>query len=256
MGGVLAIAQRDAAKFLADRPRIVASLILPFVLVGLLGGSFGAGFGGALGYDYPTYVFTGVFAQTLFQSAALGLISLLDDRENDFTQELFVAPVSRYAIVLGKISGEALVALTQALGILVFGAVVGVDLSAGRVAALALVAVPVCLFGGAFGLLMLSLARTRRFAEQLGNFVFLPQFFLAGVFSPLVGLPPWLAALSRITPLRYAVDLTRAVFYTGAPERSLVVADGLVLDAAVVTVLTAAFLVTGTTLFVRNERNR
>ena len=37
-------------------------------------------------------------------------MSLIEDRENDFTQELFIAPISRYAIVFGKILGEALVA--------------------------------------------------------------------------------------------------------------------------------------------------
>jgi ABC-2 type transport system permease protein len=253
---VLAIAQRDATKFLADRPRIIASLTLPFVMVGLLGGTFSAGLGGALGYDYGTYVFTGVIAQTLFQSAALGLVSMLEDRENDFTQELFVAPVSRYAIVVGKIAGESLVALTQAVGIVVFGLIIGVELTVARVAGLALIALPVCLFGGAFGVLMLSLARTRRFAEQLFNFVFLPQFFLAGVFSPLVGLPPLLTLLSRLTPMRYAVDLTRAVFYAGTPERDRVVADGFTVNVVIVAVLSVLFLVVGTAWFVRNERNR
>ncbi len=256
LNAVLAIAQRDATKFLSDRPRIISTFVLPFFLILLLGGSFQSSLGASLGFDFTTYVFTGVFAQTLFQSAAMGIVSLLEDRENDFTQELFVAPVSRYSIILGKITGEALVALAQGIGIIGFGLVVGVDLGPARLAGLALVAVPICLFGGAFGVLMLSLARSRRFAEQLFNFVFLPQFFLAGVFSPLEGLPPALAVLSRLTPMRYAVDLVRSVFYTGSQERSLVVADGFGLNATVVTVLFVICLVTGTALFVRNERNR
>lgn len=256
LNAVLAVAQRDVTKFLADRPRIVATFVLPFLIIVLLGGSFQSSLGDVLGYDYTTYIFTGVFAQTLFQSSAQGIVSLLDDRENDFTQELFVAPVSRYSIIVGKIAGESLVALAQAIGILGFGLVVGADFTLAGLAGIALVSLPICLYGGAFGVLMLSLARSRRFAEQLFNFVFLPQFFLAGVFTPLESLPPALQLLTRITPLRYAVDLTRSVFYVGSPERDLVVADGLAVNLTVVAVLFIGCLVAGTALFVRNERNR
>lgn len=254
-GAVLAIAQRDVTKFLADRPRIVATFVLPFLLVVILGRSF-SGFGGTLGFNYLTFVFTGVYAQTLFQSSALGLVSLLEDRESDFSQELFVAPVSRYSIVLGKIVGESLVALVQAAGIVAFGLAVGVRFSATAIPGLIVVGVVVCLYGGAFGLLMLSAVRTRRLAEQLFNFVFLPQFLLAGVFNPIGSLPPFLDVLSHLAPMRYAVDLTRAVFYVGSPDRRKVVLDGFIVDTVVVSGLFAAFLVAGTALFVRNERNR
>jgi len=50
-----------------------------------------------------------------------GDVSLIDDRENDFSQEIFISPISRYSIILGKIVGETLVALVQGIGILVFG---------------------------------------------------------------------------------------------------------------------------------------
>ncbi len=256
LSAVLAIAQRDVTKFVSDRPRIIGTFVLPFLIVVILGRSFQGGLGGALGFDYLTFVFTGVYAQTLFQSSALGLVSLLEDRDNDFSQELFVAPVSRYSIVFGKITGESLVALVQAVGIILFGLVVGVPLRAAALPGLLVVGVVVCLYGGAFGLLMLSAVRSRRLAEQLFNFVFLPQFLLAGVFNPIANLPTFLDVLSHLAPMRYAVDLTRSVFYVGSPDRAKVVLDGFVVDSVLVTALFAAFLIAGTALFVRNERNR
>ena len=252
----LAVAQRDVVKFLADRPRIIASLVLPFFLVVLLGRSFQSGLGHALGYDYLRFVFTGVFAQTLFQSSALGLVSLAEDRDTDFAQELFVAPVSRYSIVFGKVLGESTVALVQGVGIVAFGVLVGVHLDLSLVTGMAVAALPVCLFGGAFGVLILSFAQTRRFTEQLFNFVFLPQFLLAGVFNPVDSLPGWLSVLAHIAPMRYAVDLTRGLAYAGDADRSKVVLDPFALDIAVVAVLATAFLVVGTVLFVRRERRR
>jgi ABC-2 type transport system permease protein len=256
LDSIVVIAQRDITKFLSDRPRIVATFALPFLLMLILGRSFQTNLGSALGYDYLTFVFTGVYAQTLFQSAALGLVSLLEDRENDFTQELFIAPVSRYSIILGKILGEALVALVQGVGILLFGLVIGVRFGAAQVGGLLLIGLVVCLYGGAFGVFTMSTVRSRQFAQQLFNFVFLPQFLLAGVFNPIDALPGYLDVLSRIAPMRYAVDIVRVIFYAGSPERPRVVVDGLAVDVVVIAVVFAVLLVVGTTLFVRNERNR
>ncbi len=39
------------------------------------------------------------------------------------------------------------------------------------------------------------------------------MFFLAGAIFPLTGLPRWLAALTKIDPLAYAVDPMRRVVF-------------------------------------------
>jgi ABC-2 type transport system permease protein len=56
--------------------------------------------------------------------------------------------------------------------------------------------------------------------------------------------------------MRYVVDLTRAVFYNGQPVYSKVVLQGADFNLAVIGAMFAAFLVIGTLLFVRRERNR
>jgi ABC-2 type transport system permease protein len=87
-------------------------------------------------------------------------------------------------------------------------------------------------------------------------FILFPQFFTAGVFNPIKVLPPILEFLSRISPMRYAVDLTRNVFYSGHPDYVNVTLDSPALNTAVVVALFVVFLIAGTALFVRNERNR
>ncbi|MCC7355879.1 MAG: ABC transporter permease [Anaerolineae bacterium] len=243
-------------KFLRDPARIVATFIFPVIFIAALGGSLQANLGSTAGYDFLAFVFTGVFAQTIFQSAASGIISLIQDRENDFSQELFISPVSRYAIVFGKICGESLVALAQGLAIVVFGIIVGVPLAIPRIIALLPVAVVVSLFGGAFGVLVLSNLKSQQAADQVFTFIMLPQFFLAGVFNPIQVLPFYLDVLSRISPLRYAVDLARTVYYAGSPDYPKVVLGSLLFNVAVIAALFAVFLVVGTILFVRGERNR
>src|SRR5512141_228426 len=129
LSAVAAIAHRDFVKLLRDRLRLFSELSFPLILVVLMGPALQAGFGAPGGLDLTTFVFSGVLAQTVWQSAALGLISLIADREEDFSQEIFVSPISRYSIVAGKIIGESLVALPVGLGIVIVAILIGVRIS-------------------------------------------------------------------------------------------------------------------------------
>jgi ABC-2 type transport system permease protein len=256
LSAIAVIAHRDFVKLLRDRTRLVSELAFPLILVLLLGPALQSGFGAPGGLDLIAFVFTGVIAQTIWQSATLGLVSLVADREEDFSQEIFVSPVSRYAIVAGKIIGEALVALPTGLGILVVGLLIGVPLSPLVLLALIPVSVIVAVYGGAFGLLVLANLSSQRTANQIFPFLLLPQFFLAGVFNPIHTLPLPLAILSALSPLRYAVELTRNVVYGLQPGVTAPDMTPLPINLAVIGASFLAFLVAGTALFVRSERNR
>lgn len=256
LNAILTIAYRDMIKFLRDRSRIVATFIFPFVFIGVLGKSLQANLSGQAGFDFLTFTFTGVLAQTLFQSTASGIISLIEDRENDFSQEIFVSPISRYTIILGKILGESLVALSQGIGVVAFGIIAGVQMNLTQLIALIPFCLIVCFFGGAFGMLVLSNLSSQRAANQIFPFLILPQFFIAGVFSPIKDLPIYLFILSRIAPMTYAVDLIRSVFYANHPAAKLIVLMGLSTNLLVISLLFVVFLFLGTYLFVKNERNR
>jgi len=250
---ILALAHRDFIKLLRDRQRMVADFAFPLIFIGILGTSLQAGFGGNANINLLDYVFTGVLAQTVWQSSALGLISLLADREQDFSQEIFVSPISRYSIILGKILGESLVALPQALGIIVFGFILQIHMSPDQLARMALALIVIALFGGAFGVIVLANLSSQRAANQIFPFVLLPQFFLAGIFNPIQNLPLPLDILSHLAPMRYAVDLLRDAFYGSTSNVVLLDAAS---NLAIIGALFAVFMVVGTFLFVRAERNR
>jgi ABC-2 type transport system permease protein len=253
---ILAIAYRDFLKFARDPARLVSTFIFPLLFIGIFGPTMQANLGSTAGIDFLVFTLTGVFAQQLFMSAAQGVVSLLEDRENDFSQEIFISPVSRYAIVFGKIAGESLVALPQGLVILAFGPLIGVTLSWAQVAGLVAVGVAVCLFGGAFGIVLLSSFGSQRAANQIVPFLMIPQFFLAGVFTPIRVLPWYLDILSRLAPMRYAVDLTRGIFYAGRADAAQVVLAPPLVNLAVAGTSFALCLLVGTFLFVRAEQNR
>jgi ABC-2 type transport system permease protein len=213
-----AIAYRDFLKLLRDRARMVSSFVFPMIFIGILGNSLQANLGSAAGYNILVFTFTGVLAQTVYQSTAQGVISLMEDRENDFSQEIFVSPISRYSIIFGKILGKTLVALPQGAAILIFAFVISVPLSWAQIGEMLLVGFITALYGGAFGVILLSLASSRRAADQIFPFLLLPQYFTAGIFAPIKVLPFYLEILSRLSPLRYAVDLTRGLYYLVSPN--------------------------------------
>jgi ABC-2 type transport system permease protein len=256
MSAILTIASRDMLKLLRDRNRLVLTLVLPFVFIGLMGGTLQGNLGRAAGFNFIGFIFTGVLGMTMFQSTASGLTSLIEDRENDFSQEMFVAPVSRYSIVFGKISGETGVALFQAVPMIALALVLRVPLGPLQLVLLLPACVLACLLGGSFGVAAMSLMGNQRTAQQFFPLLIFPQFFLAGIFNPIKVLPWFLAPLSLLSPMRYAVDLVRGIVYAGRPEYDRVVLLSPLVNLAIMAAMFAVLLAVGTVLFVRQETNR
>lgn len=253
---IFVIGARDFTKFLRDRTRIIATFMFPIIFIGVLGGSLQSNLGSSIGYNFLTFIFTGVLGQTLFQSTASGIISLIQDRETDFSQEMFVSPVSRFTIIFGKIVGESTVALTQGVGIIIFALIAQVPISLSNLAQVLPATFVACLLGGAFGVLVLSQLGDQRAANQIFPFVIFPQFFLSGVFSPIQHLPQPLYTLSRLVPMTYAVDLIRGTYYWGMPEYSKVVLHSPLYDLGIIAIYFVVMGSIGTFFFIRNEKNR
>jgi ABC-2 type transport system permease protein len=79
---------------------------------------------------------------------------------------------------------------------------------------------------------------------------------LSGALIPIGASTGVLGVLVRLMPATYVVDLLRAVFYQGTPVYGKVVLFNPLVDLMVALGLSIGFLVIGTLLFVRNERNR
>jgi ABC-2 type transport system permease protein len=256
VSALLAIAQRDVIKLIRDRPRLAVNLAFPVLLIAGLGGLLQATVGKVTGLSTITLSFTGVLAASLFQSSAAGMISIVEDRENDFSRELFIAPVSRLTLLAGKIAGESAVAVSQGVCIVAFAIAFGVRMTGLQVLGLAGTGLASCLLGAAFGLATIAALPNMRSAMQIFQFLIIPQYVLGGVLVPLAGAPRLLAALAWLMPMRYCVDLTRAAFYAGSAGYARVVIGGPVLDLVVIAILTAVLLSAGAGLFSYRERVR
>ena len=90
---------------------------------------FGAGLGAVVpaagaagGADrYREYFFPGTLVLILLFTAIFATISIIEDRREGFLQSVLVAPVPRWAMVLGKVLGGTLIAMLQGLLFLALG---------------------------------------------------------------------------------------------------------------------------------------
>ncbi len=256
LNAILIIAYRDVLKLVRDRRRFIGGLIFPVASIAILGSSLDANLSKTVGFNFLVFVYLGVITQNMFSSAASGIAWLIEDRQNDFAQSFFVAPISRYVIIFGKILGESIVSYTQIFGLLAIGYLAGVPIDIFQLVALLPILFLMCLFGGAFGILIMANFMDKRSIDQVFPFFIFPQFFLSGVFIPMKDVPEYLIILSRITPLFYAVDFIRGIYYLGKPEYSAVVVYNPLLNAVVMVLMFLIFIILGTYIFVKSEKER
>lgn len=207
--------QREMIRFVKDRSRILSSLAQPllflFVLGTGLGSLLGSTAGGSVGFT--TFLFPGVMAISVLFTAAFAGISIVWDREFGFLREMLVAPVSTASILVGKALGGASVATLQCLVLLALAGLVGVPYD--PLMLLAMIGL-IFLMGfmiTSLGLVLAARVRQVQAAMPLVQLVITPLMFLSGALFPLSGLPTWLAVLTHVNPMTYAVEPLRAVVF-------------------------------------------
>lgn len=150
----------------------------------------------------------------LFGSSFVGF-ALLREYRTGVIERFRVTPVSRVALLLGKVLNNALQAVIQAV-LLTVVAVLAFGLRA-PVGGVLLSLIIVLLLSITMSSVSYALALTLKSEESfpaLLNSVLLPVLLLSGILIPITsGLAPtWLYWISRINPFSHIVDAQRATF--------------------------------------------
>ena len=224
--------RRELIRFFRNRIRIVTSLMQPILFLFVLGSGLGGITQGVTGkFNFKTFMFPGVLAMAVLFTAIFSAVSIVWDREFGFLREMLVAPVSRWALVIGKCLGGATVATLQGVVMLCLAGAVHVpynpELLLILVGELMLVAVALT----SFGVMAASRMQQVESFQVVMQFFVLPMFFLSGAFFPLSRIPMWLKVLAIIDPLTYGVDpMRRAVFsklHNVSPQTLRTLAPGM-----------------------------
>lgn len=256
LNAVVAVAARDITITLKSPGTLIMSLVMPLLMMGMIGGNLMQNMASGLGFDFGTFMLVGMLVNMLFMMTTMGMSTLVDDNDDNYSAELLVSPVSRYSIVIGKIVGSSFMAIVSCLGVLVVGLVMGITLAPWQLLAPLALAPLMCLSGGALAMIVMGVIKSNKMANMAVMLITMPQMFLSGVIIPIGSSTGVLFVLSRILPMTYCVDLGRAVVYAGSPDFDSVVLFNPMVSLFAIAALTVVCLIVGTFLYARSEKNR
>jgi ABC-2 type transport system permease protein len=231
--------RREIVRFLRQRSRVTGAVAQPLVFWLLLGGGLNASFrpaGAASGTSYVVYFYPGTIVLILLFTAIFATISTVEDRKAGFLQGVLVAPVPRWAIVLGQALGGTTLAVLQGALLLLLAPLLGIALSPASLLASLAAMVIVGLSLTSLGLVIAWRMDSTQGFHAIMNLILLPIWFLSGAFFPPTGAPAPLQWLMAINPLTYGMAMLRRCLYLGDPT-----AAGPVPSLAVSSLVTVMF---------------
>lgn len=242
----LSLAHRELIRFLRQRNRVIGALLTPVVFWLLIGGGIGRSFaapGVPGGDNFLLFFFPGTILMILLFTAIFSTISIIEDRREGFLQSVLVAPVSRLAIVLGKVLGGAALAFGQGVLFLLIAPLLGIGMSAGSLvlvlAIMALLSVALSALGFCIAWRMSS---TQGF-HAIMNLLLMPMWFLSGALFPSSGSARPLAWIMSANPLTYGLAALRRAIYLDQAAPAL---PGLALSLAVTIIFTIVMVAAAT----------
>lgn len=196
------------------RPQLMAPiLIFPTLLLAIQVG--GAGRAVDLPQFPPVngfldFMLAGAMIQATLLAGNSGGIALAVDIEMGFTDRLLAAPISRFAIVLGRLAGTAALGMLTALWFLAIGLIFGASIEEGVVGALLMilfVTLSAVAFGG-IGAAVALRSGSASVVQGLFPLVFVILFLSTAFFPDVLLLEP-AKAIAEFNPLSFIVEAVR-----------------------------------------------
>ncbi len=163
------------------------------------------------------FLVPGLIGFLLMLTAVLSTaLSVVREKERGTMEQLRVAPLRTWELILGKTIPYLGISLVATLIILVAARVLfGVEIRGSHLDLL--VAVLLYLFGAlGFGLLISTIANTQALAFQAGLIAsMLPAILLSGFIFQIRIMPAWLQVVTYLVPARYFLVILRGIILKG-----------------------------------------
>ena len=243
---------RQVKRFLRSKSRMVATIVQPLFFLVILGsGLRSAMLPGMKGDDYVMFLTPGIVTMAILFSSMTAGVSILWDKQFGFLQEVLVAPVSRFSIIIGRILGGSTIALFQGFIILFIAFVLGTPILGFSGLFFTMVFMVLIAFTAVgFGIILASKMEDFQGFQLIMNLVMMPLLFMSSAFFPIAtnpGLPDIIVKLSFLNPLFYMVDGMRG---------SIIGVDNYfspLVDFAIVAPMCILLIAIGSYLFSKSE---
>lgn len=178
----------------------------------------------------------------IFLSSGSTGLEIVTDIATGYMDRLFVSPVNRMAIILGKLFATGTRAVLQAAIMLVFLIIMGAPFNAGFIGVL-LISALAFLFGMAWAGVGLSLALFSKNPRVVqSSFIFFFPFTMMTTSQlPLELLSGWYKTVVVINPVTYVLEGIRSVMLEGFEPSVLVMAFLAALGFGIITLSTSLF---------------
>jgi ABC-2 type transport system permease protein len=202
------------------RPQLMAPIVVfPTLLLAVQTGGAGAAVnlpGFPPVQSFLQFMLAGAMMQSLMLAANSGGIALAVDIEMGFTDRLFAAPISRYAVVLGRLAGTAALGVASALWFLAIGLIFGAEIAGGVPGALVAVALTAAATVAIGGLGASVALRTGQASIVQGMFplIFVVLFLSTAFFPDGLMVEP-AQTIAKYNPLSFVVEGIREPIVTG-----------------------------------------
>ena len=163
------------------------------------------------------FMVPGVLALLLMiVTANLTSMAIVREREQGTLDQLYVTPIGRWELVLGKLLPYGLVGLVDVLlvvAVAVFWFEVPLRGSVSLLLGASLVYL-LCTLG--LGLFVSTISSTQQQAMMTATFFFLiPMIYLSGFIFPIENMPQVIQWVTTLIPLRYFLVIVRGIFLKG-----------------------------------------
>ena len=141
--------------------------------------------------------------------------SIVREKERGTMEQLLVTPISTLQLFLAKIAPTMIMGLLAVFPSLLIVRAFDVPMH-GSLALFLMLTGFFLLSAVALGVLIAVYSRTLQQALLLSFFGLFPVMFLSGTLTPVEAMPDFLQLISRLSPLRYYMEIIIGVFLKGA----------------------------------------
>jgi ABC-2 type transport system permease protein len=165
----------------------------------------------------PNFFVPGVIGVALqIATVFAAAMSVVRERERGTLENLFVSPMSRWGLMLGKLMPYLCVSMTMALFLFTILRWVFFVPIHGSLVMLFIASFLYIFALISLGLLVSTKAESQNEAMQMSMTVMLPSIFFSGFIFPRETMPWIFYAISTVLPATYFIELMRAIILRGA----------------------------------------
>lgn len=207
------IFRRQMSMLLRSKLSMTAALIQPVLYLVLFGPLLRGVLGTSGGDSWKVYV-PGLLVQLALFGAGYVGFSLIPDLNAGVIERLRVTPISRFAILLGRIARDVLLLGLQSVALTAMAFLLGLRAPIGGLvlAIVIVVLLAVSLSALSYSLVLALPKAADHLFAPIANTILLPLMLLSGILLPMSLGPKWLDVVSHVIPFRYAVNAMRDLF--------------------------------------------